>query len=316
MTDTFEAAAGLTGIDTRMAGKAKVTSAYLVAAREPALVETGPTASADAVLAGLAGLGLDAHDLAHIVVTHIHLDHAGGVGTLAEHFPVANVWVHERGAPHLANPAKLVASAARVYGEQRMRELFGPVEPAPSDRLRSIGEGDVISLGDRQLDVMYTPGHASHHVSLVDSRTGAVFTGDALGIHLPDVRVLRPATPPPDIDIEASLDSIDRIRRRAETFLMFSHFGPVREVDELCGIAGSRLRRWADIVKDALEETDDIDRITRILTDRTSSEFQEAPEGADLDRYEVLSGMNINASGLVRYWKKRAENEGPPAASG
>ena len=199
--------------------------------------------------------------------------------------------------------------------EARLKELFGNVEPAPASRLRSVNEGDVISLGNRDLDVMYTPGHASHHVSLVDSRTGAVFTGDALGIHLPDVGVLRPATPPPDIDVEMGIDSIDRIRRRTETFLMFSHFGPVREVEELCAIAASRLRSWADIVKEALDQTDDIDRITQILTDRTAPEFDEAPEGADLERYEVLSGMKVNASGLVRYWKKRDEQRGATRAT-
>ena len=307
---TSEGATGLTAIDTRMAGRTMVTSAYLVAAREPALVETGPTTSADAVLEELARLGMGPADLAHIVLTHIHLDHAGGAGRLAARFPTATVWVHERGAPHLADPGRLVASAARVYGEERLRTLFGPVDPVPSDRLRAIGEGDLIPLGDRRLEVLYTPGHASHHVSLVDSLTGALFTGDALGIHLPDVRVLRPATPPPDIDIEAGVHSIERIRGRAESFLMFSHFGPVREVDELCGIAASRLRAWAGIVQEAMEQTDDLDRIAEILTERTASEFDQAPEGADLERYEILSGMKMNAAGLVRYWNKR-EGEGP-----
>src|SRR5205085_2561545 len=140
---------------------------------------------------------------------------------------------------------------------------------------RSIDEGDRIDLGDRSLDVMYTPGHASHHVSLVDSSSGAVFTGDALGVHLPDVRVLQPATPPPDIDVELGVESIERIRQRADTLLLFSHFGPVTEVDELCDIAASRLRRWAGIVKEALDETEDLDRITELLTRRTADEFDQ-----------------------------------------
>src|SRR5205823_9088913 len=123
---TFEAAPGITGVDTMMAGRPVATSAYLIHAAEPALVETGPTTSVEAVTAGLSSLGLGPDDLAHIVVTHIHLDHAGGVGRLAAAFPAATIWVHERGAPHLADPAKLVASAARVYGEERMSELFGP----------------------------------------------------------------------------------------------------------------------------------------------------------------------------------------------
>src|SRR5918999_4243015 len=145
--DTFEAAAGLTAIDTRTAGQYLVTSAYLVHAEQPALVETGPTTSAEAVLAGLRSLGLEADDLAHIVVTHVHLDHAGGVGTIARSFPSATVWVHERGAPHVADPTRLVESAARVYGSRdRLDALFGPVVPVPADRIRAVTEGDRVEL--------------------------------------------------------------------------------------------------------------------------------------------------------------------------
>jgi glyoxylase-like metal-dependent hydrolase (beta-lactamase superfamily II) len=306
MPDTYQAADGITGVDTRMAGKTSITSGYLLHGTEPALVETGPTTSVQAVTAGMGSLGLGLEDLTHIVVTHIHLDHAGGVGTLARAFPKATVWVHERGAPHLADPRKLVASATRVYGEERLQRLFGPVEAVPPDRVRAVAEGDTISLGDRRLDVLYTPGHASHHVALVDSRSGAVFTGDALGIHLPDDRVLRPATPPPDIDVEAGLASIDRIRSRARTVLLFSHFGPVSEVDELCRIASSRLRTWAEIVRQALDQTDDLDQVAALLDRRTASEF-DGVDAVDPSRYDVLSDMRMNAAGLMRYWHKRAE---------
>lgn len=312
LAQTYEAATGITGVDTLMAGRTHVTSAYLLSGTEPALVETGPTTSVDAVKAGLTSVGLGPAELAHIVVTHIHLDHAGGVGTLSASFPRATVWVHERGAPHLADPTKLVDSAGRLYGPDRLKELFGPVDPVPQERLRALDEGARVPLGDRWLDVMYTPGHASHHVALVDSVSGAVFTGDALGIHLPDVRVLRPATPPPDVDVEAGVESIERIAARAETVLLFSHFGPVTEVQELCSIASSRLRRWAQIVRDALDETEDIDRITELLERRTADEFDEAaPEALtpDIDRYNVLSSTKMNAQGLVRYWKKREVQE-------
>jgi glyoxylase-like metal-dependent hydrolase (beta-lactamase superfamily II) len=304
MAETYEAASGISGIDTRMAGRPTVTSAYLLYGEEPALVETGPTTSAEAVGSGLDALGLNPGDLAHIVVTHIHLDHAGGVGRLAERFPRATIWVHQRGAPHLADPEKLVASAGRVYGEERLQRLFGPVDPTPSDRIRAVSEGDTIRLGSRSLEVLYTPGHASHHVALVDSLSGAVFTGDALGIHLPDDRVLRPATPPPDIDVELGLESIDRIRKRARSVLLFSHFGPVSEVAELCAIAASRLRKWADIVRDALLETDDLDRIAELLDRQTASEF-DGVTPVDPSRYDVLSDMKMNAAGLARYWRKR-----------
>jgi glyoxylase-like metal-dependent hydrolase (beta-lactamase superfamily II) len=299
---------GITEIDTLMAGRHRVTSAYLVAAERPALVETGPTTSIDAVVAGLAGLGIGPQDLAHVVVTHIHLDHAGGVGRLARSFPRATIWVHDRGAPHLADPTRLVASATRVYGEERMRTLFGPVDPVDRDRLRALDDGDRVDLGDRVLEALYTPGHASHHVALADSLTGAVFTGDALGIHLPDVRVLRPATPPPDIDVERYVASVEAIKRRARTALLFSHYGPVEQITELCDLAAARLKKWAGIVRGAMDESDDLDRIAEVLGERTAEEYEDAAEGATgLDRYDILADAKANAAGLVRYWKKRDE---------
>jgi glyoxylase-like metal-dependent hydrolase (beta-lactamase superfamily II) len=311
VSSSSQAAPGIIAIDTMMAGREVVTSAYLIEAAQPALVETGPTTSVNAVLEALGKLGLGADDLAHIVVTHIHLDHAGGVGRLAGHFPRARVWVHDRGAPHLADPAKLVRSAGRVYGEDRMLELFGPVDPVPGHRLFPLSDGDRVDLDGRTLEVIYTPGHASHHIALVDSTTGALFTGDALGIHLPDVRVLRPATPPPDIDIEMSVDSIRRIHARAGAVLLFSHYGPVEEVDEICELAEARLRKWAGIVREAMDQTSELDRVAEILRARTASEFSQAGhDGADLDRYELLSSVEMNAAGLIRYWTKRSEAAG------
>ena len=314
MGETFDVAEGITGVDTKMTGRYLVTSAYLVNAVEPALVETGPTTSAEAVRHGLHTLGLGRDDLAHIVVTHIHLDHAGGVGTLAKGFPRATIWVQERGAPHLADPAKLVASTERAYGRERMRKFFGNVEPVPSGRLRAVSDGDVISLGDRQLDVLYTPGHASHHVCLVDSVTGAVFTGDAMGVHLPDVKVLRPATPPPEFDIELAIDSIERIRLRARSVLLLSHFGSVSDVDHLCDLAVQRILAWGNTVRDAMRTTDDVDRIVALLEQQGSKEYKEdADEEIDMERYDVLSSIRMNAVGLMRYWKKRDEREAASA---
>jgi glyoxylase-like metal-dependent hydrolase (beta-lactamase superfamily II) len=307
--DTFPVAEGITGIDTRMIGRYLVTSAYLVHADELALIETGPTTSAEAVRGGLDALGVAPADLAHIVVTHIHLDHAGGVGTLARSFPNATVWVNERGAPHLADPTKLVASAERIYGAERLREWFGPVEPTDAGRLRPLTDRDTIDLGNRTLDVLYTPGHASHHVALADRVTGAVFVGDALGVHLPDVHVLRPALPPPDVDIEAACTSIERIRERADLVLL-SHFGPVAEVANICGLAERRLLAWSDTVRDALVLDDDVERIARLLEAEGAAEYREdSGEEIDLERYDVLSSIRMNTMGLVRYWTKRAERE-------
>jgi len=307
--DTFPVAEGITAIDTRMVGRYLVTSAYLVQAEELALVETGPTTSADAVTAGLDRLGVAPDDLAHVIVTHVHLDHAGGAGTIARAFPRATVWAHERGAPHVADPTRLVSSAERLYGVERLRELFGPVEPVAAERVRAVDEGDRIALGGRSLGVLATPGHASHHVALHDDRTGAVFVGDALGVHLPDVRVLRPATPPPDVDLERGVESIARIADRAD-LLLLSHFGPVAEVEHLCDLAARRLRTWAGLVREELRVDDDVDRIARVLEAQGAREYREdSGEEIDLERYDVLSSVRMNAMGLIRYWRKRAERE-------
>lgn len=306
----FEVAPGITAIDTFYGGRERTTAAYLLDAREPAIVETGPTRSADHVAAGLERLGVGSGDLAHIVVTHIHLDHAGGVGTLCERYPRATVWVHEAGARHLADPTRLLASATRIYGEGRMGSLFGPVAPVPAQRIRSVGDGDVIELGGRSLSSAATPGHAKHQVALVDSATGAVFTGDALGIHPPDLPVLRPATPPPDYDLELAVGSIERIRSLAGELVLFSHFGPVGDVDRICDLAIARFRGWTEAVRVAMERTGDLDEIVAVLEEESSRDAETGAQATlDLDRLEILSGVRMNAMGILRYWQKRRERE-------
>ncbi|HVM12464.1 MAG TPA: MBL fold metallo-hydrolase [Actinomycetota bacterium] len=312
MAHTFAVADGIHGIDTLMFGREGATSAYLVEAREPALVETGPTTSLEALLAGLADLGVGPGDLAHVIVTHIHLDHAGGAGALAPHFPDATIWVHERGAPHLSDPTKLLASATRVYGAERLAEMFGSVDPVPAERLRALTDGDVIALGDRRIEAVYTPGHASHHVCLFDDRTGGVWVGDALGVFLPDVRILRPATPPPEFDLELAIESIDRVAAREPRMLMFSHFGPATDVGHLCSLAVRRVRKWTAIVEEALGQTDDPKEVARILRERTQTEINPAGARTEAleDRYDLLSSIEMNAMGLSRYLRKRAEAKG------
>jgi glyoxylase-like metal-dependent hydrolase (beta-lactamase superfamily II) len=310
VVDTFDAAEGIRGIDTAMFGRPRLTSAYLIEAGEPAIVETGPTTSVDAVREGLAALGIGPDDLAHIVVTHIHLDHAGGAGALAPHFPSASVWVHERGAPHLAEPDRLVASAARIYGEDRLRELFGPVHPVPADRVRAVKDGDRIDLGGRELHVLYTPGHAGHHVALLDSTTRAVFVGDALGVFLPDVGVLRPATPPPEFDLELAVASVERVRDAEPSSILFSHFGPSPEVAELCERSIDRLRRWTGAVEEALRETDRLPDIVAKLHASTASLDVADDLRDDSVRYEFLSSYEMNAMGILRYLQRRGASQG------
>jgi glyoxylase-like metal-dependent hydrolase (beta-lactamase superfamily II) len=301
-TVAFDVASGITAIDTFMAGRQRYTAAYLLAADEPTLVETGPGTSVEPVDRALASLGIAPSALAHIVVTHIHLDHAGGVGGLATRYPRATIWVHERGAKHLADPTRLVASAARVYGEDRMAELFGPVEPVPADRVRVLDDETILRIGGRSLVALDTPGHASHHLALVDSETGVVFTGDALGIHVPDLPILRPATPPPDFDLERAVASIERIRASARSTLLFAHFGPIDDVDRTCDLAIRRLREWTEAVREAMRSTADLDEIVEILSREAARDVATGAEAQlDLDRLETLASIRMNATGIVRY---------------
>jgi glyoxylase-like metal-dependent hydrolase (beta-lactamase superfamily II) len=320
----FPVADGITAVDTFMGGKARYTAAYLLDAGEPTLVETGPGTSVEPVASALDHLGIEPGALAHIVLTHIHLDHAGGVGQLAERFPMATIWVHERGASHLVDPARLVASTARVWGEREMRDLFGPAEPVSDERVRPLRDADVIRMGDRELMVLDTPGHASHHVALVDSRTGAVFTGDALGIHVPDLPVLRPATPPPEFDLERYVASIEHIRAAARSILLFAHFGPLHDVEAICELAIRRVRGWAGVVEEALRETEDPDELATRLEAAALEDIETGSEASlDLemleDRLRLLSSIRMNAQGLARYWRKRRERtdreRGPGSAS-
>src|SRR5881397_492490 len=203
-----------------MAGQRELNAVYLIGDGEPCLVEAGPGADGPVVVRALEALGIGPADLAHIVVTHIHVDHAGGAGALLARFPGARVWVHERGAPHLVDPSRLVASTARTYGEDRMRAFYGETLPCPGDRIAVVTDGDRIVIGERTLEVLHTPGHASHHVALLDPTSGAMFTGEAIGSHLPWADCYRPALPPPEVDVERALDSIERIRAMTPTMLL------------------------------------------------------------------------------------------------
>jgi glyoxylase-like metal-dependent hydrolase (beta-lactamase superfamily II) len=301
---------GITAIDTVMAGERELNSVYLIDAREPCLVESGPAADGRRLRAALEELGVLAEDLAHIVVTHIHMDHAGGVGDLLQAFPRATVWVHEAGARHLADPDRLVASTARTYGHDRMQALFGNMRPAAPDRIRAVADRDVIGLGDRSLLVLHTPGHASHHIALADDRSGAVCTGEAIGSYLPWGPTFRPALPPPEVDLDDAHGSIRRIRDLRPTALLTSHFGPVPDPTAALDIAEARIEAWATDVRELLEVDRDLDTdaITAALTERARLEFEsDAGRPFEAERYDVLGSVRMNAQGLARYWRKRWE---------
>lgn len=294
-------------LDTQMGGYQGITSGYLIRGSRPALVETGTARSAPVVIQALDHLGIGPDDLASIIVTHIHLDHAGGVGDLARHYPRATVVVQERGARHLVDPAKLVASAHRVFGDD-MDRLFGDLLPVPPERLQVLGESGSVDLGDgRALTAFHNPGHASHHVALVDTQSGDLYTGDAAGVYIPETADLRPATPPPDFDLELALTSLQRMRDAGAQRLLFSHFGPVSDVDSVLERSAEELRRWVSIVREAWTQAPDIDHAIAMV--RENDRLAHPDFYADPDlllRFEELSSLAANVTGITRWLEKQA----------
>ncbi|WP_274385514.1 MBL fold metallo-hydrolase [Streptosporangium sp. KLBMP 9127] len=294
-------------IDTRMAGYAGITAGYLILGDRPCLVETGTSTSAPIVRDALASLGVGPEDLSTVVVTHIHLDHAGGVGDIATFFPSAEVVVHEKGARHLADPSRLMSSARMVWGD-RLDTLFGALSPTEASRIRALGDTGAIDLGNgRTLSSHYSPGHAKHHVGLIDSATGDLYVGDAAGVYLPQTGDLRPATPPPDFDLRTALDSIDLFTALGPQRLLFSHYGPVTDVTATLERSAEELRVWVDLTKQAHSEGLDLDHAVAMVRDRTRERyaaFRADPETTE--QFELLSGAPSNVAGII-HWLDRVQ---------
>ncbi|WP_433378310.1 MBL fold metallo-hydrolase [Streptosporangium sp. CA-115845] len=295
-------------IDTRMAGYSSITAGYLILGDRPCLVETGTSTSAPVVRDALTSLGVGPADLTTIAVTHIHLDHAGGVGDIAGFYPDAEIVVHEKGARHLADPAKLMASARMVWGD-RLDALFGELSPTEASRIRALGDTGTIDLGNgRTLSSHYSPGHAKHHVGLIDSGTGDLYVGDAAGVYLPETGDLRPATPPPDFDLRTALDSIALFKALGPQRLLFSHYGPVTDVEEILGRSAEELRVWVDLTRQARAQAMDLDHAVAMVRERTRDRYAALKaDEATAEQFELLSGAPSNVAGIL-HWLDRTES--------
>lgn len=303
-----EVAPGVVEIDTLLGGWERVTAGYLVQGAAPVLVETGSQSSVPALLAALEDLGVAPGDLAGVAVTHIHLDHAGGVGDVARAFPSATVYVHERGARHLVDPARLVDSASRVYGPL-LDSLYGRLDPTPAERIHVLADGEDIRVGpDRVLTTIDSPGHAKHHLALHDSVSGLLFAGDAVGVRLPDAGVLRPATPPPDFDLDQALVSLQRFAERRPSALALAHYGLVPEPLTVLEEAAGTLRRWAEVAEAAWRAGEDI---AAALDTAFGAELG-GVDPAQREKLETLNGVHSNAAGFRRWLDTRQGAEPAP----
>jgi glyoxylase-like metal-dependent hydrolase (beta-lactamase superfamily II) len=283
-------------IDVLQRGQERVISAWDLGG---AVVDPGPERRVETLLEGLG------EEPRALLLTHIHLDHAGAAGALVERFPGLEVWVHARGAPHLADPSRLLASAERIYGDE-MEELWGRVLPVPERNLRVVEGGERIAVAGRELDVEYTPGHASHHVVYFDRSDGTAFVGDVAGVRIPPADFVRAPTPPPDIDVEEWHRSIDLVESRRPARLALTHFGMVDDpaphlaqmrasLDLQAALAHEMLERHGDTPEGAAAFVDAVNRWTR------------EGAGADASVFEVGAPVEQLWQGLRRYWRKRAE---------
>jgi len=288
---------GVWEIDTLLGGWTRITAGYLIEGPAPVLVETGSQTSVPALLAALKDHGVSPAELAGVAVTHIHLDHAGGVGDVAGAFPRATVYVHGKGARHLVNPERLVSSASRVYGDL-LDSLYGRLEPTPADRIHVLEDGETVDIGGgRTLTTVDSPGHAKHHLALHDSESGILFAGDAVGVRLPDSGVLRPATPPADFDLDQAVTSLRKFRARTPSGVALAHYGllpdPLAMLEEAEGI----LRHWAEVAERAWRSGEDI--AAALDTEFAPALAGVAPEHRH--KLETLNGIHSNAAGLQRW---------------
>ena len=275
-------------IDLRFGGAPQAIGVYLVDTDDgPALFDCGPTSTVEALDAGLAEHGLKLTDVSHLLLSHIHLDHAGAAGTLVRRHPGLTVWVSEIGRPHLVDPSRLERSARRLYGEL-FDPLWGALLPVPEENTR-VAAGDVLGW-----DAFPTQGHASHHVSYV--RGGTVLAGDAAGVRMPGASYVLPVSPPPDVDVEAWHATAAAIRERKPDRLALIHFGVHEDVAGHLDRLEAELDRWAERVGGGMEQEQFI-------------EAARADAGEEADRYDRIAPLWQSWQGMRRYWDKRREGD-------
>jgi glyoxylase-like metal-dependent hydrolase (beta-lactamase superfamily II) len=270
-----------------------------------ALVETGPATGLESLMRGLEERGVAPRDVRQVFLTHIHLDHAGASGTLAELLPDATFYVHEVGAPHMIDPSRLLKSAGRIYGEN-MEALWGEVRPLPEDRLVRLKGGERLEAAGGEVVAHYTPGHAYHHLVYHEPESGAMFTGDVGGVRMPAAAYVRPPIVPPEFDPEAWQESIRKIREISPSLLWLTHGGEFADVERHLNQLEDRLRSWVEFVELRLKEGMDEEEILADLREYGDAELAEL--GADEETrqsYEFASAYWIAVSGLMRYFSRK-----------
>ncbi len=299
-------ASGIAYIDVNFLGYPNIiATAVLQGPGGAALIDPGPTTSLPNLEAALGRGGLRMDDVRQILLTHIHLDHGGAVGTILKAHPHIEVFVHERGAPHLADPAKLLSSASRLYG-QDMDRLWGEFLAVPADRLRVLQGGERLEVAGRTLEVAYTPGHASHHVSYFDPSSRIAFVGDTAGIRRGSGQYVMPASPPPDVDLERWRDSEARILEWDPDTLFLTHFGPFNGARLHFQELMDRLVQWSQVARRMVNDStlSEDEREQRFVAEAVQ-DLRRAVGVAEAEQYSRAGSIAYSWQGLARYWQKK-----------
>jgi glyoxylase-like metal-dependent hydrolase (beta-lactamase superfamily II) len=294
---------GIYLVDTNHLGFTGTVGVYILPGNNGfALIETGPGSTLVTIKQSIATLGLELANLKAILVTHIHLDHAGAAGQLASETG-ATLYVQERGARHLIDPSRLLASAERIYGD-KMQTLWGTMAPAPQENVVALFGDERLNILGHDIDVLYTPGHASHHVSFL-LRGETLFTGDAAAIYFAGSSVIRPALPPPEVDLEKWESSIKRMLAAKPKRLLLTHYGEVQDAEGHLRQVIERNQKWAELVLVGMQQGEDAKGLEQRLHDLSLQELTTDGASAEvIQRHLITSNNEMTATGLMRYWHK------------
>jgi glyoxylase-like metal-dependent hydrolase (beta-lactamase superfamily II) len=267
------------------------------------VIDPGPASCLPALVRGLAALDITPLDLHGLLLTHIHLDHGGAAGAIVRQYPHVKVYVHDRGAPHLADPAKLLASATRLYGDQ-MDRLWGEFAAVPEANLVVPADGDVLDLGGALFDVAYTAGHASHHVCYRDRRSGVVYAGDTGGIRVGPSPYVLPPTPPPDIDVRAWQASLARLRAWEPSGVFVTHFGLYRDAAAHLDALSRELDAWDELAGTIVDDVSEESRMSTFVA-AVRERVRQRVSAEEAASYRESMSLEDCWAGLERYWKKQ-----------
>ena len=300
-----ELAPGISYFDLTHLGRQRVIAATVIQGDGGVtLIDPGPSSCLTTLHASLDAAGISIADIRTILLTHIHLDHAGATGSLVKQNPEIDVYVHERGAPHMIDPSKLLASAARLYGDQ-MDMLWGPFLPVPEGNVHVLSGGERVEASGRRFEVAYTPGHASHHVCFLERDSAIAFVGDVAGVRTGEPLFVMPPTPPPDINLDAWTTSIELVRAWNPSTLLITHFGPHSDVAPHLDAAREHLHAAAAIARDVIEGGgDDTERMIRFILKANAYVLDHLPK-EEAASYTAAAPIDQCWLGLARYWTKQ-----------